>query len=290
VTERGDGHRHASTCAAATPSDEDPVVPRPVDNLWTGPPDARWYRAAVDRLLPRHERDIDPVGAIAAEPRRRPDGRPWVLADMVTAPDGTIALDGRSRPLGSPGDTAVFHALRAAADVVLVGAGTARAERYRLPADAGPAGGAGPDTALCVVSASLDLDDDLPFLDHGCTDPAQWPVVATTATAPEERRTRLAGRAHVVVAGTDSVEPERLLDELARRGHGTVLCEGGPTLLAQLAAADLVDEWALTLAPWMAGGGEGDRLLPHPLHPPRRLRLDRLFAEDDHLFLRYLRG
>ena len=39
-------------------------------------------------------------------------------------------MDGRSGGLGGPGDKAVFRALRAVPDVVLVGASTARVEGY----------------------------------------------------------------------------------------------------------------------------------------------------------------
>lgn len=242
------------------------------------------------RLLPSSEPELDTGAAVEAEERRRSDDAPWVMTNMVAAPDGTIALDGRSGPLGSPGDRSVFRALRRAADVVVVGAGTARTERYRLPT---LTGGGAPDPTgpgLCVVSSSLELSFDLPFLDHGLEDPAAWPIVATTTTAPAHRRAELSERAVVVDAGVDRVEPRSLVEALAARGAGVILCEGGPNLLAQFAEEDLVDEWSLTIAPWMVGGDGADRLIPRPLRTPRRLHLERLFAEEDHLFARYLRA
>jgi len=54
-------------------------------------------------------------------------GLPTVEICMIAAPDGAITIDGRSGPLGSTDDRAVLLALREAADIVLVGAGTARA-------------------------------------------------------------------------------------------------------------------------------------------------------------------
>jgi hypothetical protein len=56
--------------------------------------------------------------------------RPWVVADFVVSPDGSVATGGRVGGLSSRSDQQVFHLLRAAGDVVLVGAGTVRAEGY----------------------------------------------------------------------------------------------------------------------------------------------------------------
>src|ERR1700722_18281627 len=57
--------------------------------------------------------------------------RPWVRANMVASVDGAAALEGRSGGLGGAADRKLFHVLRSLADVVLVGGGTARAEKYK---------------------------------------------------------------------------------------------------------------------------------------------------------------
>ncbi|MCW2605463.1 MAG: bifunctional deaminase-reductase domain protein, partial [Frankiales bacterium] len=57
-------------------------------------------------------------------------GGPYVRGGMLQSADGTVAHDGSSRPLQRPGDLLVFRTLRQVADVVLVGAGTARDEDY----------------------------------------------------------------------------------------------------------------------------------------------------------------
>nr|WP_308263265.1 dihydrofolate reductase family protein [Rhodococcus erythropolis] len=49
---------------------------------------------------------------------------------MVSSLDGAAAFDGRVRPLSNPADHHLLRALRAYCDVLLVGAGTVRAERY----------------------------------------------------------------------------------------------------------------------------------------------------------------
>src|SRR5579862_8368186 len=83
-------------------------------------------------------RQIYPVarevaGASLAECYAYPgtDGRPWVRADMVASVDGAATLAGRSGGLSGAADREVFGLLRFLADVILVGAGTARAEGYQ---------------------------------------------------------------------------------------------------------------------------------------------------------------
>src|SRR3954470_15864036 len=62
--------------------------------------------------------------------RPAPDGRPWVLGNMVGGLDGCAAMSGRVGALSTPMDAALFRELRSVADVVLAGAETVRRERY----------------------------------------------------------------------------------------------------------------------------------------------------------------
>ncbi len=64
-------------------------------------------------------------------------GRPWVRANMISSADGAAEVDGLSGGLSGAPDRTVFGLLRALADVILVGAGTVRAEQ--LPAGPGRA-------------------------------------------------------------------------------------------------------------------------------------------------------
>jgi riboflavin biosynthesis pyrimidine reductase len=178
----------------------------------------------------------------------------------------------------------VFRAIRAVADVVLVGAATVRAEGY------GPASA---PTRIAVVTASADLDPGLRVFRDA--EPGRPTLVLLPASSPEARRAALAEVADVVVVGDERVDLRAALLELGARGASVVLAEGGPSLNGQLVAADLVDEWCLTVSPTLLGGtspraatgaesgGAG--------HVPRRLDLDRLLLDDaDGLcFLRYVR-
>ena len=54
----------------------------------------------------------------------------FLRLNMVTSIDGAISLSGTARGLSSDIDRKVFHILRSLSDVILVGAGTMRTEKY----------------------------------------------------------------------------------------------------------------------------------------------------------------
>jgi riboflavin biosynthesis pyrimidine reductase len=231
----------------------------------------------VRRLLPDPLDDVDPA-EVYDVPRPAPEGRPWVLANMISSLDGSATADGRSGGLGGDADRRVFRLLRRLADVIVVAAGTVRAEHY------GPV--RGPDPApIAVVTRSIDLDLDSSLF----TEAVARPIVLTCEAADPERRKAAEAVADVVVAGGPGVELPLALAELHARGHRVALCEGGPTLLAEMVSNDLVDELCLTLAPVLVAGA-GPRILKGPpLTDLARFSVASVLEEDGALFLRYLR-
>jgi riboflavin biosynthesis pyrimidine reductase len=200
------------------------------------------------------------------------EGRPSVRLNMIASVDGATAVDGRSGGLGGPTDRKVFAALRSLADVVLVAAGTARAETY----------GPGP-VPIAVVSGSLRLDWDTPFF----TAATHRPIVITYRRAPADAVMRASKVAEVLVAGESEVDLVRAVELLGERGFSHVLAEGGPSLNGALAAAGMLDELCLTLAPCLVSGDAKRIVAGPPLSPPPELRLRSLCEEDGYLFLRY---
>ena len=202
-------------------------------------------------------------------------GRPAVRLNMICSVDGSTALDGRSGGLGGPADRKVFAALRSLADVVLVAAGTVRAERY------GPG-----SLPIAVVSGSLRLDWDTPFF----TAATHRPIVVTHRRAPAAEAVQASKVADVLVAGGTGVDLALAVDLLGERGFRHVLVEGGPTLNGALAGAGVLDELCLTVAPRLAAG-DAKRILTGPaLAAPPELTVRSLCEEDGYLFLRYRLG
>ena len=218
---------------------------------------------------------------------------PWVRANFVASADGAAAVEGRSGGLGGSADRQLFHVLRGLADVILVGSGTARQEKYkparREAIDPALRAGRSPTPPIALVSASLDLDPDGPLL--AGAPPWARTIILTTAAAPAARRAALARTATVIEAGQERVSARRAIDALAGLGHTRILTEGGPRLLGHIAAAGLLDELCLTISPLLAGG-PGPRILAGPPLPdgPAPLRLAHVLAEDGYLFCRYLRA
>ena len=204
------------------------------------------------------------------------DGR--LRAGFVLSADGGAAVSGGSRGLQSPADQAVFAALRAVSDAVVVGAGTARAEGYR-PVGVRPEGrrwraehARADQPVLVLVSRSLALDPT----DACFTGPA---VVITCGRADPERRAALEAVTDVVVAGDDDVDLPAAVAALHERGLRRLLCEGGPTLLTALLRAGLVDELCLTTSPVLLGSAP--TLLVEALPAPVDLRLVHLVDGGD---------
>jgi riboflavin biosynthesis pyrimidine reductase len=231
--------------------------------------------------------DADLAGLYAYPPG------PWLRANMVASADGAASLGGASAGLSSPADRHVFGLLRTVADVILVGAATARAERY---APVRPRelwrhlrDGRAPTPPIAVVSARLDLDPASRLLAN--SPPHARTIVITGGSSPAGRRAELAKYADVIVAGDEAVDLKAAAAALAGRGYPRMLAEGGPHLLAQLLAADLLDELCLTIGPLMTGPGAG-RIVAGALAPdhPLPLRLAHVIEDDDGFLLcRYMR-
>ena len=106
---------------------------------------------------------------------------PFVRVNFVCSADGAASVDGLSGGLGSAADQRVFGLLRQLAEVVLVGAGTVRAEGYRGARR--PTRGRDTPPPIAVVTGSAELDPASRLF----TDTAVAPIVLTLPTAPADR-------------------------------------------------------------------------------------------------------
>ena len=245
------------------------------------------------RLLPGPVADIDPMELYPVLRRPKPAGRPWLMINMIASADGAIAVDGTSGALGNAADEAVFSAVRACADWIVAAAGTVRAERYGLPRPgaesrrARRAARRADRPRLAVVSASLDLDLDLPLFAERRPD-EDLPTILTGRDAAPQAVERLESVAEVVRLASARPQPAEILSELDRRGAEVVLSEGGPSFNAQLADAGVIDELCLSIAPLVAGGNS-PRIMHGSLRTvPLNMSIDHLLEASDTLFVRYV--
>jgi riboflavin biosynthesis pyrimidine reductase len=242
------------------------------------------------------ERGIEVPDALApylAVDRSQPKHECWVTGHMVAGLDGTAAVGGRVGSLSTSPDQALFRSMRQIADVVMVGAETVRREGYgavRLTEEAQAwrrEQGRSSVPPIAVVSRSLAFDWTAKVFTDA-PDDARTHVITCTGADPR-RRAEAEEVAVVIDAGEDSVDPAAALQALASLGRRVVLCEGGPTWLGELVAADRLDELCLSISPLMGGDP-----LPVSVTPAgaglARFALKGAMAEDDTLFLRYERA
>lgn len=193
----------------------------------------------------------------ALEDRYAAPEQRWARANLVVSLDGAVELGGRAQGLSGAADQRVFAALRALADVVVVGANTVKAENYGRARVSSPRRGRRearaqtPIPPIAVLTNRADLDPDARLFTEG----EPRPLVCTCEAAPAVARDALAGRAEVVMCGAERVDPGLALGELRARGLDHVLCEGGPTIVSALLAGGHLDELCLTHSPVIAGPG-----------------------------------
>lgn len=221
------------------------------------------------------------------------DAPEGVRVNMVSSLDGAAAFGGRVRPISNTADHQLLRSLRAYCDVLLVGAGTVRAERYgpvMLDAElrryrrheCGQA--ALPSVAVVTHSGNLPWNSPL-FTSEGSR-----PIVVTSAQGAARCGPDVQSRADMMVVGDIHVDPAAMIQGLHARGLKRVLCEGGPALLSTLVAHDLVDDMCFTLSPTLAGPQPVSGLIAAPaLEVPQTLRLRHVLLEAEFLYMRYQR-
>ena len=217
----------------------------------------------------------------------------FVRFNFVSTIDGAATHSGLSGALGSSADHRVFGLLRRLADVILVGAGTIRAEGYegelldvlsrswRLAHDKSTR------PVLGIVSGRLDLD---PMSDLFTRNPGEI-LILTSANADAQRERALRDVADVLRCPdpTGVVDPGWIKDALVQRGHSMIHAEGGPQLLGAFHEADAIDSLCLTTAPLMAGGTASRISAGHAQVELRRMGLHSLLEEEGNLIAEYRR-
>jgi riboflavin biosynthesis pyrimidine reductase len=229
--------------------------------------------------------DLDAARLFAVYTTPRPH---WVRCNMVTSLDGAATgPDGRSGSINNDADHVVFEVLRASSHVVVVGAGTVRAEGY---------------PPLSVQDSLVDLrrehglPDVLPLVAvsnrgavpptlSGCRDGRALLAVPSSAAGLDAARADL-GTDNVIVCGEDAVDLAALVAALHERGWDQVLTEGGPSLLGSFLAAGQLDELCYTVVPQVVGGEHPRTVGPQAV--PAELHLETLVEQDGTIMGRWL--
>lgn len=204
--------------------------------------------------------------------------RPYTVLSCAVSVDGCLddASDGRL-VLSGPEDLDEVDELRAAADAILVGAGTIRADNPRLlirePARVArrQAAGLPPHPVRVTLTGTGDLDPVARFF----TGPGTPLVYCATPVVPAVRA-RLGRLAAVIDAGDPPSLGGVFRDLHSERNVATLLVEGGSRILRDALADDLADELRLAVAPCFVGDAAAPRFglpaaYPHTAAAPMAL-------------------
>jgi len=241
-------------------------------------------------------------------------GRPYIVLSCAMSLDGCLDGTGEDRlVLSGAADLDRVDAERAAADAILVGAGTIRRDDPRLLVRSARrqaerrAGGRPSQPAGVTVTASGDLDPAARFFTRGAGGEgageegageegaaeggavaARRIVYAATPVLPK-LSDQLGGLAEVVDGG-DPPQLTAILADLAGRGMHRLMVEGGASLGTQFLTGGLVDELQLVIAPFFVGDPAAPRFAGpgrYPANPGRPLHLAEARPVGEVVLLRY---
>jgi riboflavin biosynthesis pyrimidine reductase len=191
----------------------------------------------LERLHPGPPETIDGDDRERLLELYRPPRAEWLRLNLVASVTGAaVGSDGTSETLSNPADRRILGVIRELADVVLIGAQTLRTEAYLQPRR----------SRLAIVTFSGNL--------AGHRMPDAEPIVLCPPAAVDRVRQDLPGAEIIELAPAgDAMPATAVTAALRERGFASIVCEGGPSLAAQLIDAGLADEFCLTTSPRVGG-------------------------------------
>jgi 5-amino-6-(5-phosphoribosylamino)uracil reductase len=217
--------------------------------------------------------------------------RPYTMLSCSVSLDGYLGDRSPRLALSNDADFDRVDEVRASCDAIMVGAVTVRMDNPRLlvrsPARraARCARGLAPSPMKITVTERADLDVDSNFFATGEVEK----LVYTSTARVRDARARL-GPVATIVDGGRPVRMRRLCEDLADRGVGRLMVEGGGVVHTQFLSDDLVDELQLVVAPFFIGDSRAPRFVSDgrfPWNAGRRAKLADVRQIGDVVLLRY---
>ncbi len=195
----------------------------------------------VERLYPGPTAPVDIDDRDALLELYRPPRTDWLRLNLIaTVTGGASGSDGTSETLTNPVDRRILGVIRQLADIVLIGAQSLRAELYVQPRR----------SRLAIVTASGDLGGHRIAAPEG-----DRPIVLCppAARARVQETLPIAEILELQPGADGSIPPVAMIAALRAAGFASIICEGGPSLAAQMLDAGLVDEFCLSTSPLVGG-------------------------------------
>ena len=217
--------------------------------------------------------------------------RPYTMLSCSVSIDGYLGDRTPRLALSNAADFERVDEVRASSDAIMVGAVTVRTDNPRLLVrsqahrEARTARGLPASPMKITVSERVDLDADSNFFTAGEAEK----LIYTSTGRVRDARSRL-GPVATIVDGGRRVRMRRLSEDLADRGVGRLMVEGGGIVHTQFLADDLVDELQLVVAPFFVGDSSAPRFVSDgrfPWNAGRRATLAEVRQIGDVVLLRY---
>lgn len=208
--------------------------------------------------------------------------RPFVFINAAMSADGKIAtIVRRQTRISGDLDFDRVDELRAASDAVMVGIGTVLSDNPSLTVKSAErrekrhAKGLDENPMRIVVDSTARTPVDADIFRKG---PGRR-LIAVSESAPQEKVRQLAKYAEIISLGEKSVELDKLLFELKKRGINRLMVEGGATLNWGLISRGLVDEIYTFIGNIIIGGKNAPTLVDGDGHMNEACRLTLISCE-----------
>ena len=176
--------------------------------------------------------------------------RPYVRVFVTMSTDGKIASRSGDSNLSCPYDLKRLHELRAMSDGIMVGANTVKKDNPLLTPRLVPHI---KKPARIVIDGRLSLEPDYKVFDL-----REAPTYLITTTAGDREKMKKFEEIGVTLIIQDNkngrINMSGALNALFEKGFRNILVEGGGTLIWTLFKEKLVDEFRVTISPFIIGG------------------------------------
>ncbi|MEM0347831.1 MAG: 2,5-diamino-6-(ribosylamino)-4(3H)-pyrimidinone 5'-phosphate reductase [Zestosphaera sp.] len=175
--------------------------------------------------------------------------RPYVRVYATMSVDGKIASKTGDSRLSCPYDKLRLHSMRSIVDGVMVGANTVIRDNPQLTVRLVE----GRNPVRVVVDGSLKIPLNAKVLDVSVA-----PTIIVTSSAADtgkiDQLRRLGVDIVIIESESTQVDMSKALKILYEKNLRDLLVEGGGTLLWSLTSQRLVDEFRITVSPYVIGG------------------------------------
>lgn len=213
--------------------------------------------------------------------------RPYVILNAAISLDGKIATKTGNSELSTKQDKKRVHKLRSKVDAILVGKNTVKRDDPLLTVRYAK----GKNPLRIILDSKGEISSQSKILKTCKNVPT---LIAVSKTISKKNLARLKNHSvDIVILGRKKIDIKKLLAYLQKIKIETVLIEGGGTVNWEFIRNDLVDDFMVTITPFLIGGKDAITLVEgkgfSKILKSRKLKLQKITRQGNELVLKYTR-